>query len=462
MAEIYDWDIVADNNNSAPPDGAPENMNYQEVNDTIREIMAVLARFLKATGGAITTAGSSNAYTLTSGQSIGAYAAGQVFTFTADRTSTGAVTLNIDGVGASNLLDARGQQAGSGDIVSGVVYSVVRRSSDFQLISSLTSAGLLALVRDTLNKSYTTGGASNAFTITTGFSLTALTTGMLFCVTPDRANTGAATLNVDGIGAVAWEDAESTPLVANDIETGVQCLVCYNGTEFRTIAGVPTPIGQGGTGGITAAEALTNLITGASQVTAAAGDLIPIADVSDSNNGKKVAASTVGAGKQTIWVPASAMKASGPSTVDITATGTDIVALAFDATNEEFAYFSIAMPKSWNEGTITFQAYWSHPATATNFGVAWRLISLAFGDDDSLTVGSGFGDTTVTDTGGTTSDLYISDESTAQTIGGTPAENDLVMFRLSRNPSNGSDTMAVDAYLIGVKILYTTDANTDI
>lgn len=265
MAEIYDWDIVAANNNSAPPDGAPENMNYQEVNDTMREMMAVVARFVTSIRGATPTAGSSNAYTLVSGLTIGAYEAGQIFSFIADRTSTGSVTLNVDGLGASNLVDSTGVQCGSGDIESGSVYAVVRRASDFQLLGTFTRSGILALSQITFNKAYTTGGSSNAYTVTTGFSLAALTTGMVFALIPDRANTGAATLNVDGIGAVAWEDDESLALAANDIQTGVPVIVVYNGTEFRTLCGIPInlatfvsgtlPIGNGGTGQTSAANA---------------------------------------------------------------------------------------------------------------------------------------------------------------------------------------------------------------
>jgi hypothetical protein len=41
--------------------------------------------------------------------------------------------------------------------------------------------------------------------------------------------------------------------------------------------------------------------------------------------------------------------------------------------SQEYAQFSIAMPKSWNEGTLTFAPVWSHPATTTNFGVVFDL-----------------------------------------------------------------------------------------
>jgi hypothetical protein len=227
----------------------------------------------------------------------------------------------------------------------------------------------------------------------------------------------------------------------------------------------------------TFSDALRCTITFAPRGINGTGDVVGPASATDANialfdtttgkllkdSGKSI--TTVGAGKQTIVVPASALVvqtgAAGPSAGQITATGTMIAYLAFDATTEEFAYINVAMPKGWNEGQVSFQFYWTHPATTTNFGVAWRALQLAFSDGDSLTVGSGFGDITVVDTGGTTSVLFVSAETSLVTIGGSPQENDLVMFRISRNPADAADTMAVDAYLISVKIFLTMNANTD-
>lgn len=118
------------------------------------------------------------------------------------------------------------------------------------------------------------------------------------------------------------------------------------------------------------------------------------------------------------------------------------------------------MPAQWDEGTITFAPYWSHPSTTTNFGVVWDLAGVAFSNDDAMDTAFGTVQTS-TDTGGTTSDLYIGPTSAAITIAGTPAAQDLVHFRVRRVPANGSDTMAVDARLHGVKLFVTTNAGHD-
>jgi hypothetical protein len=138
----------------------------------------------------------------------------------------------------------------------------------------------------------------------------------------------------------------------------------------------------------------------------------------------------------------------------------DVPYLAFDASSAEYAGIVIPAPKSWNESTVTFAVHWAHPATVTNFGVTWKLRAVAVSNDDATAVNFGSA-VAVSDTGGTTSDVYRSDESAAVTIGGTPAEHDLLFLEIYRDPADGSDTMTVDAYLLGVTVFFTTNAATD-
>lgn len=171
-------------------------------------------------------------------------------------------------------------------------------------------------------------------------------------------------------------------------------------------------------------------------------------------------------GKQTLWIPAAAMRPSasgGCAALALVATSAnrpDLSTLDFDATTEEYAQFWIAMPKSWDEGTVTAQFLWSHPSTATNFGVVWGLQGVAISDDDTVDAAYGTAQT-VTDTGGTTSDLYITSATSAITLAGSPAEGDMVAFRVYRKAADASDTMTVDARLHGVRLFFTTNAGTD-
>jgi hypothetical protein len=169
-------------------------------------------------------------------------------------------------------------------------------------------------------------------------------------------------------------------------------------------------------------------------------------------------------GKQSIWVPAGAWTlgaAPVPSAGVVAPGGTlgaQIKTIDFDTTTEEYAYFSLLMPKSWNVSTFTFQAIWSHAATVTNFGV---LYAVAASDTDSLALASGTAQR-VTDTGGTTNVQYITAESAAITPSNTPVAGDTITFRVNRVPADAADTLAIDMRLHGVMIYYTTNAPTDV
>lgn len=170
-------------------------------------------------------------------------------------------------------------------------------------------------------------------------------------------------------------------------------------------------------------------------------------------------------GQQTIWLPAGAWTSrttNGAASASEELATNDIMVryYAFDGVTSEGIQCMIQMPKSWNEGTLIAQFLWKHPATTTNFGVVWGIRALAFANDDAMDAAFGTA-VTVTDTGGTTGDLYISDETAAMTVGGTPGAEELVVFEVYRAPADANDTMTVDAHLIGVKIHYTTDAATD-
>lgn len=171
-------------------------------------------------------------------------------------------------------------------------------------------------------------------------------------------------------------------------------------------------------------------------------------------------------GKQTIWIPASAM---APATtagcaalaqLETTSNKVNYPVLDFDATADEHAHFNIAFPKSWNLGTVSFRAYWSSTATDTD-GVAWGLQAVALSDNEAIDAAWGTAVVVTDDAQSAAGEIYITDESTAITIAGTPAAEDLVMFRIFRDVSDANDDMAEDARLIGIKVFYTTNAGND-
>ena len=171
------------------------------------------------------------------------------------------------------------------------------------------------------------------------------------------------------------------------------------------------------------------------------------------------------AGKETMWIPATAMY--GPTTnpadaaqVETTATRPDLKVFDFDASTKQFTQYTVAMPKSWNEGTITYQAYWS-PSTTNTGNAIFGLQAVACADNDTIDVEYGTNQD-ITDAGiGTVEDQQITSESSAMTVAGSPAAGEQTYFQLYRDANAGGDTFSADARVLGVKLFYTTDAAND-
>ena len=193
-------------------------------------------------------------------------------------------------------------------------------------------------------------------------------------------------------------------------------------------------------------------------------DVSVIADAIDGAGIDASAGTLVNAaiGKQSIWVPATAMyptNTGGCAAIALTETTAgrpDMYTLDFDASSDENAQFSVAFPSYWNEGTITYKAYWTTTATDTD-GVAWSLAGVAVSDNDTIDVVFGTAVVVTDDALGAAEDLMVTAESGAVTIAGSPAAGDLCYFNIERDVSDANDDMAEDAKLIGIKLFYTVD-----
>ena len=143
MAEIKDYSVTADDNNSASPNGMPENMAPSGVNNSWRESFARVKRWYEDINGTKSTTGSSNAYVLAAARTVTAYAQGDAYMFRANHANTGAATLNIDSVGAVAIVNNTQSALAAGQIQAGGIYLVAydATNSKFQLVgASATSA----------------------------------------------------------------------------------------------------------------------------------------------------------------------------------------------------------------------------------------------------------------------------------------------------------------------------------
>ena len=238
--------------------------------------------------------------------------------------------------------------------------------------------------------------------------------------------------------------------------------VYQNGVKLKTVSDYASTTGT--TVVLVSAAALNDIVE------IIAHDIVGIADTVSAVNGGNFGGdiSSGGlpvkvAGKESMWIPSLAMKptvsngCAAHASVETTAGRPDMIVLDFDKDADEFAQFQIAFPKSWNEGTITFQVYWAGIAATTN--CVWTLQGVAIADNTTIDVVYGTAVAVDDAAQGAVEELLVSAVSGAVTIAGSPAVDELCYFRIGRDIS--ADNMAGDGRLLGIKLFFNTDAKND-
>ena len=210
---------------------------------TARDSYATLGQAQDGTaiwGG--TSGGTANAQTLTLSPPITAYAAGQRFGFFAVATNTGALTININGVGAK-AVQWRNLALTGNEIEINAAVEIVYDGTNFQSVwlagnaTSRAQAPTLGQVQDsTVKWGGTSGGSANAHTITLTPSITAYAAGQTFRFISGFTNTGNVTLNINGLGVKnLLSSATGSALAPGQISTNLIAEVIYDGTQFQLI-----------------------------------------------------------------------------------------------------------------------------------------------------------------------------------------------------------------------------------
>jgi hypothetical protein len=171
-------------------------------------------------------------------------------------------------------------------------------------------------------------------------------------------------------------------------------------------------------------------------------------------------------GTETIWIPANAISpvtdTFGQCTYSVPGTygavDQTLASCLYNDGSYDVGGFTIRMPKNWDEGNFSYQAYWS--TSATSGDVTFKMNCIAYAENDALAGWSG--DHTVADTAmGTANRLAITAASTPGTCQGTPAAGEIINFRFYRDYAVVGDTIAADVRLWGIVIFYQSDAAND-
>jgi len=103
---------------------------------------------------------------------------------------------------------------------------------------------------------------TDTLTATASPALTAYAAGNMFSFVVANTNTGAVTINIDGLGAKSITRTGSTALVAGDMVANQVALIAYDGTRFQLLdANSFTNLNVSGTLGVTGATTLSAALT---------------------------------------------------------------------------------------------------------------------------------------------------------------------------------------------------------
>lgn len=173
--------------------------------------------------------GTANTYTATLSPAPTALVTGMTCRLSFTTANTGASTLNLNSLGASAIRKRDRQPLEAGDIAQYAVHELVWDGTYW----ILQTEGLAP------RKFFPTAtGTTNAYEVALGgYTFNAYTdlAGFVFAFTANASNTAAATLNVNGKGAVALRRHDGSVLQSGDIALNAPVVVMFDGANFRAL-----------------------------------------------------------------------------------------------------------------------------------------------------------------------------------------------------------------------------------
>jgi hypothetical protein len=134
--------------------------------------------------------------------------------------------------------------------------------------------------------------------------------------------------------------------------------------------------------------------------------------------------------------------------------------ISHDGTTNVWWYINIMPPKSWDAGSIQFQAVWMQNDAGSG-NVVWRWEVGAWDNSDAMT--NTFDPVATIDAApATAGDIMVGNVSSALTLTSTSEQKgSMLRITFGRLATDGNDTFTPNAYLLGFNMFYTADAADD-
>jgi len=160
--------------------------------------------------------------------------------------------------GINACLTKNGENAATGNIDLGTnkIVSLADGTAN-------TDASNMGQLQDLSGVYFATTGSSNAYVVTPAPVVTAYAAGQRFYINASFGNTGAATINISGLGAKSLKKDGTVALVSSDIASGTIYSVVYDGTNFQmSNIAIPTNLVVAGTLDVAGVADFADVITG--------------------------------------------------------------------------------------------------------------------------------------------------------------------------------------------------------
>lgn len=297
-------------------------------------------------------------------------------------------------------------------------------------------------------------GANDTYTCNLPRTITEYNAGALYAFKANTANTGAATINFNSVGAVTIKKpigSITTDLSDNDIRVGQIVALRYDGTNMQMISNF------GNACQATSSDTVSGCIEIATTAETTTGS-----DATRAVTPAGLAASTM---VRSIYIPAGSMDVSGSCAANAAAVlltnGPKLSTISCTDNDADSIEFDFVMPDGWDAGTVTVElavfSIGNNNAEVFEMDCAGQAVS----SGDTPTAHSTTGEQAATITWGNAANREQHATTNAITIQGTPAAGDHVYMRCQVDATATTLSPMTDGKIVGAKIEYTRSRGND-